>query len=246
MGFSSSSRRRFQAELASVCWDDFPVYFITLTYRDDWPSELEQYPQLDAWIKRLRRYYGAHVIGGYHRKEFKTRRSGDLAGFIAPHFHVIMFFDVDLPASALVRRLSRAWNDIVAPGDAEHLSHGCHVKRVYNTSGSSISKLMVYVSKYMAKVEGTEFPTGRLWGKFGNPPKTFQGFSLSASDYATFCRRLRRYRRDSGYLRHCSALWRGFLVFGDGYAMLDLMRGLESFKFGVGWADLELGTASGP
>jgi len=210
--------------LARVDWGALPAYFVGLTYHDSWgalPSEWKN--DLKAWKKRVKRRLKGAFSGAIWKEEFQERG--------APHFHLVLLLNVDIPGLELQAILSEAWTAIVAPGDGEHLEHGCNVQKVFNATGSGVSKLMSYLCKYISKEVNTEVATGRMWGVWGVLPYVWVGFTLSYSDYAILCRRFRRWHKEVRFYSRLSAIWKGFLLLGDGYAILDMLRGLESLQF---------------
>ena len=88
-GFSPASRRRLLRKLAKTRCDCLP-HFVTLTYPDRFPRDAQRWKRdLDALLKRLRRLFPASA--GVWKLEVKERQSGDSAGAIAPHFHVLLW-----------------------------------------------------------------------------------------------------------------------------------------------------------
>lgn len=238
-GFSASSRRRLRRLNATVDWARFPAFFVGLTYHDDFPdSYLRGTADLQAFKMRLYRKLGHAVVAVEWRREWVRRKSGKFKGSWAPHFHLVIVLAADVPAFMLMMFVHRAWSEIVAPGDADHLEHGADVQRIYNRSGKAIGKLMAYLSKYISKeCDGipVDFETGecldvgRSWGVWGHLPISKLCGTMSRADMATLLRRLRRWS-DNRYANKLSIDWLGWLLFGDGEAMRQLLRGLESVQ----------------
>ena len=233
-GFSADSRRRMMRRVTRVDWSECPAYFVGLTYPDVFPADPAVWKaDLKAWRKRICRRLRGAFKGALWKLEVKPRLSGESAGFMAPHFHVVLLLSVDVPESEVYRVVAGAWHDRVAPGDVAHLVHGCNVQRVYNIGGHLVDRLMAYLCKYMAKeVQAEDIETGRCWGIWGSLPWVWVGFHMSHGDYVTFCRRVRCWRKASAYCSRLTSRWRGCLIFGDGYAILDIMRGLDSLQIG--------------
>lgn len=123
--------------------------FIGLTYPRVWePSPRQWKRHLQALWKRIERKYG--TFPGFWKLEFQERG--------APHFHLLLFYPGIIPW----QWLSKAWNAIVAPGDADHLAAWGRIERARTWNG-----VMSYVSLYLGKhVAAEDCPegTGRLWG----------------------------------------------------------------------------------
>jgi hypothetical protein len=155
--FSRSSRRRFQRLMATIQRDKIPV-FVTLTYPDRFPADLEtQYKHIERLRSRLRR----KGYGAIWRREFQVRKSGENIGKLAPHYH-LMVWGADY--AQLLEYIPRAWYDCVGSGDIKHLAAGTRIEKIRTWRGVSS-----YVSKYMAKIE--DLPSlqdaesiGRFWG----------------------------------------------------------------------------------
>lgn len=151
-GFSWRSRKRLLDWLHSINQRQTTRgLFVTLTYHlnygDDWRVWKRH---LDIFFKRCKRKYPK--FAAVWKLEFQERG--------APHFHLLVFnvyrMEHDWVASA--------WNDIVDPGNPEHLAAGTEVRRIRSFGG-----VIHYALKYIAKVgglpEGTQ--TGRIWGVVG-------------------------------------------------------------------------------
>ena len=99
------------------------------------------------------------------RLEFQDRNSGENAGRIAPHFHVLLFAD-DLDLGEFRSWLSRSWYEVCGELAPEHLQAGTSCTPMRSRGG-----MMAYASKYMAKPEQLkdDIPsTGKLWGKLNS------------------------------------------------------------------------------
>jgi len=238
-GFSRSSRRRLMRKSAMVDWSACPTYFVTLTYHDDFPVDYRDgTADLKAWRKRLDRafgrMFGSSFVGALWRREWVQRKSGAFMGHWVQHFHVILLMEKELGPRVVELLCSMVWHTIVAPGDAAHTDHGCHVQRVFNARGSKVGKLMGYLSKYVSKVPGVApvnldtgecLDVGRSWGIWGTLPDGSWSVAGSRATLVAFLRRLRRWS-DNDYAKRLTDRWLGFLLFGDGRAMHSLLRGL--------------------
>lgn len=155
-GFSGASRKRLLDFLNSV--DEKALaqaLFVTLTYPDQFSEEPERWKRdLDTFCKRLVRKFP--LVSAVWRLETQERKSGENAGKVAPHFHLLVFGLKVLPKELL----SRWWYEIVGSGDPKHLVAGTQVMRVRSRRG-----ILWYASKYIAKTEqAPELEAGRVWG----------------------------------------------------------------------------------
>jgi hypothetical protein len=155
--FSKKSRWRLMQTLGKIQKSLIPL-FITLTYPDNFPDKKEVWRKhINTLGKRFTRRGWSAIV----RKEFKRRLSGENAGKLAPHFHLLVW-----GASLAEMRsfLPVAWYEIVNSGDEKHLEAGIGVEEIKTWNG-----VLYYVSKYMAKVTEddlkAEFPegVGRFW-----------------------------------------------------------------------------------
>jgi len=239
-GLSKAAAKRLRIRLASVEWGAHPALFVTLTYHDDYSLDWRDWKaDLEAFQMRLKRYLGTDFVGYLWVQEFQRRG--------APHFHLVLWVGEKIEGWGLCcfrRWASLAWNDIAGDGvvgderDWQHLWHGVHVERVYNRQGSDRVRLMKYVSKYMTKSGGAlpvdrrtgeVMATGRCWGVVGDAP-IVEGevYEVSYDAVIALCRRLRRWGKGrSWYLDKLSVSWNGWLVFGHGEMLEQLMAGLD-------------------
>lgn len=161
--FSYASRRRLMRQVAKIRLD-VPTLFVTLTYPDEFPSDPSRWKRdLKNFAARLKRsYQNASFIW---RLELQTRKSGQNAGSIAPHYHLLLY-GVDTSDQILLDNfrewLSLAWYEIVDSGDAKHLRAGTNCTVMRSPRG-----VMSYASKYLGKTEkGDEEGVGRYWGVY--------------------------------------------------------------------------------
>lgn len=210
--FSPGSRRRLMVLLNSI--DRSRVekpFFVTLTWHESWPETSEgRYAQLIALLKRLERVFGRFAT--IWRVEWQTRKSGVHEGQVAPHLHLLVFLDpykitpyqssrksVLYAAEMRLRnRIAFSWNEIVAPGDDEHLEVALHHKSVVTIE--SWRGASWYAAKYMSKLEAFDPGSagiGRNWGTRHKDLLAIQMVqaSISIKD-ATLLRRI--FRRYSG------------------------------------------------
>jgi hypothetical protein len=87
--FTEASRRRLLRALARTRKDQLPV-FVTLTYPDGFPGDPRQWKaHLKAWLKRLALQHPE--AAGFWKLELKPRQSGQNAGQVAPHSHLLLW-----------------------------------------------------------------------------------------------------------------------------------------------------------
>lgn len=157
-GFSSASRRRLMRLIASLERGERPI-FVTMTYPDIFSSDLAGWKRdIDVFGKRLAR--NSPEASFLWRIEFKERKSGQSAGKIAPHFHLLVY---GAAYRDLLGWVPGAWWSVVGSGNEDHLRVGTRVERIHSWGG-----IMRYVGKYLAKEE--DYPegwSGRVWGVIG-------------------------------------------------------------------------------
>jgi len=204
--FSRTSRRRFQRMMATVQKENLPI-FVTLTYPDEFPDDLHTW---NLHLERLRSRLRRKGWGVIWRREFKERQSGDNAGKVAPHYHLLVW---GASQAAIRAYIPGAWYEVVGSGDPRHLEAGTRVEILRTWRG-----VCGYVSKYMAKSE--ELPemeniasVGRFWGvinRDGIPWAEAIEMTLDYKTVNTFFRYLRRY----AHLR-ARGSWPSLTVFVD-------------------------------
>jgi len=159
--FSAGSRKRFMRKLAEIDRKAQP-FFCTLTFPDDYKgykSPLDWKRCLKRFLMAYRRRWGAS--GLVWRLELQVRKSGAHVGEVFPHYHLLVY---GIDERSL--QMFREWASLVWWRSCGCISNA-HYKagtNVVPTSGGS--KLLVYVSKYMAKVDKNVIPAklGRVWG----------------------------------------------------------------------------------
>ncbi len=165
-GFSRRSRSRLFRMLNKIrrkLVKRLP-YFVHLTYPDDFPRDRDRWRRdLDRFFKAMRKKYGSHFL--VWRREFIDRKSGQNAGQVAPHYHVLLFLDA--PVRELRGQISRLWWQACGKLSDAHLRAGTKVQEM-----QSWRRVMGYAAKYTGKIEdltGPERPeylqeTGAHWG----------------------------------------------------------------------------------
>ena len=155
--FSDKSRRNLSKVLARVRWKYYEdVYFLTLTYHNDYPSSPEVAKiDLFNFLKSL--LYHFPEIDYLWKLEFQQRG--------APHFHIIIFFrkdSVSIPPHLFSQEILPLWLQQQGCGCNHCKHHAIRVDRV-----SSYRKCSWYVQKYIAKdaYNPSLESAGRFWGK---------------------------------------------------------------------------------
>jgi len=160
--FSKASRRRLLRLLAKLDQKDRPI-FGTITYPDEFPEGIEGQKKikrdLDNLGKRFRRKFPNGVF--IWKLEYVARKSGENAGKVAPHFHLLIW---GASFADLKAWLSKAWYQVVGSEDEKHLRAGVRVEYLRSWRG-----VMYYASKYIAKIDEASVPegAGRFWGVVG-------------------------------------------------------------------------------
>jgi len=240
-GFSKASHRRMVQRLMGVDWSECAVTFVTLTYHHQYGSDFERWKaHMAAWRRRLERAYGDILRGAIWRLELQPRKSGAQVGDVAPHFHIVLFWDAMPNLQRLRHFVGASWHEIAEPSSADHAKAGTQVCPARNTSGPQMGRLLSYLAKYMGKIEcvrlvdtttGEVLPIGRVWGAWWQPPTRIVGIAtMTEQSYGQFIERVNARGSASGswYLSAISDLWSGFSVMGDGDGLLDeLFGGLE-------------------
>jgi hypothetical protein len=116
--------------------------------------------------------------------------------------------------------------------DGAFLEHGT---KTNSLETSNIAKFMRYCSKYLTKdgrqidpSTGEVIATGRIWGHWGEvDTSVLARMEFSRHTMVQLCRRLRRWGKSSKYISRLSDKWSGFLLWGDGWQLCELFRGLE-------------------
>jgi hypothetical protein len=154
--FNRRVRRRLQMKVKSINRKRVLCNpkMLTLTYPSTWSLSSDDWKRdLANFEKRLRRKYSR--AAGIWVLEFQERG--------APHYHLLIY---NVP---FVCRdwLARAWYEVVASGDANHLSAGTRVENIrrWDRASAYIGK---YASKNEQKLLGGILPehVGRWWGVF--------------------------------------------------------------------------------
>ena len=190
--FSRKSRKRMLDTIYQIRnADERGLWFVTLTYPGHFTSAAKQVKDhLRALTERMRRKFDG--MGFIWRLELKRRLTGKSAGFVVPHYHLVIF-NVFGKHSDLRVWLSRAWWEIVGSGENDHLLAGTNLRRC-----KSFLHVSHYVSKYAAKCDDDrddfERSWGRRWGVRGELDVVhLHTIRLTQSEYVQFHRLMRRW-----------------------------------------------------
>lgn len=149
-GYSHGSRLRLMARINTVLRSAALPCFVTLTFPDLFPTFSQAKKRLDVLGKRWRRRWPKTAI--LWRMEAIDRKSGSMAGQIAPHFHLMVWGEFD---AALA---NEDWFSICGNDDYAHFRHGCDCQELRNWQ-----EAMGYLAKYLSKVSDAACE-GRCWG----------------------------------------------------------------------------------
>lgn len=210
-GFTASARLRMLRTVATVDWSRVRAsLFITLTYPDSVAMRDMKARNRDRYLfmRHMENYLGKKV-GALWRLEWKTRKTGSLAGTMVPHAHLIVFGLGYIPY-AMIRKW---WRNVLAVDgplatDVQRIKGGRDVGR--------------YVTKYCSKMpEKSSLDNasylnslGRHWGIHRRDlvpwSQRFVMTFLSADEIRlaenAACMTFRYFTRDAG---------QGFSIFGD-------------------------------
>jgi len=165
--FSAGSRRRMMRKLAKMRGLEWG-YFATLTYPDNFPKDPNRWHR-DCKVLNQRLQRLSWQSFGMWRLELKPRQSGEYEGWLAPHFHLLIFpvNPLNKPKLAVIRRwLKLAWYEIAHDGDSNQGSAGTQIDAIENRRHAAS-----YCSKYAAKIDGAfsiVANIGRHWGVWGD------------------------------------------------------------------------------
>lgn len=221
--FSRRSRKRMLETFQQKRDGWVRPIFITLTYTDEaWFGGCSQNPQLH-W-ERLRHWfnYNHPEVCGMRRIEWEVRKSGQNVGQYAPHLHLVVDgYMGDL--ADLRKTLAAAWHSAITDNNTEiGLRPRIDVQRAKNTRHA-----MYYLSKYVAKTDGSPFSEnpsphkGRWWSIFGPYDDTpIDVIHITHEEFIQMRRLVSSWLKSKGnrYAKTIrqSGEFRGFSVFGLG------------------------------
>lgn len=229
-GFSAESRRRLKRKLVKLDFSREWWQFVTLTY----PGEYQHDPA--GWKRNLRAYraalerdWGDTFRGSIWRLEQQSRG--------APHYHLIICWRSEVPRKLFRTWTRETWTRILGGAGPNANWVRTRVDNVEVQATGGVTKLMHYLSKYLAKVgysgwldssSGELLAVGRYWGEWGQlvyaPAEVYL---FDARSLAGLVRRIRRLRVHSAFMAGLTVdRFRG-VFWGAGEWWKDAMRGLS-------------------
>jgi hypothetical protein len=202
-GFSAESRRRLKRKLVKLDFQRDYWQFVTLTYPGEYsydPSEWKR--NLKAYRSALERDWSDAFAGAVWRLEQQTRG--------APHYHLLICWRAEVPRKLFRTWTRETWTRILAelPRISKWVRTRVDTVEVQDDGG--VTKLMHYLSKYLAKVghtgwlepsTGELMSVGRYWGEWGALPYCLpEVYLFQPETLATLVRRLRRLRVHSAFM----------------------------------------------
>jgi len=200
--FSRGSKRRLMRLLAKTDKKDRPL-FVTLTYPDIFPDDPQAVKRhLDNIGKRLRRKFPQCAF--IWRMEVKPRLSGERAGEIAPHLHLLVW---GADYNHLRGFLPLAWFQVVGSQDPKHLVAGTGIEYLQSWRG-----VMFYAAKYIGKKVEANITRyyGRWWGVIGRANLPLSGVlvvTLTALQAVRATRLGRKYLQLKGKSMRSGLTW---------------------------------------
>jgi len=192
-GWSAQSRRECFRTFAAIKWPE-RLTFLSLTY----PGDISKSPKtgaegqrdLKAFRRRWERRFGECV--GAWKREFQRR--GSL------HYHLWLKTPEGVSHEEIRAFVHRAWNEIVAPGDVDHLFAGALVVEWEGDPAAYVLKEMGLGAKKKYQNEVPEWfqKPGRFWGLWGLKPE-WEEVPATASEAVQVRRCLRRFLSSKGY-----------------------------------------------
>lgn len=229
MGFSESSKRRLRRRLMLIPWQKYAEsskfsrsarsMFVTLTYPGEWPESWREWKKhLDVLLHRL--YRLGHCLGVVWKLEYQRRG--------APHFHVVVFWDERIDLLTMREWFGVAWYEVVGSGDVRHLVAGTSVDVVY-CDHRGVGALMSYLCKYLEKDvnfgDVVDIEGGRCWGCGRSVPyEVLASGSMTQVGWFNWLRHVQHSKPESGFLQGLTTLSLGFVVFDDGFDLLELLE----------------------
>lgn len=160
-GFSAASRFRLLKWIATVDWKSCPnSRFITLTYPDQHAEKTydERSQHRYLFLRYLEKWAGKQVPTLW-RTEWVPRMSGQFAGYLIPHHHLLCF-----GAGYLPNETARCWWRSVlhedGPLDTDVRKAPKHARASYYVAKYSAKFLHLDIASYHNKMS----LTGRQWG----------------------------------------------------------------------------------
>ena len=170
--FSKNSRKRLlktvlAVDLNKLKSSEYNLYFVTLTYQSDFFRDVKNMRKVKEDLNRfnlyIRRKFSKIIPFYIWRLEF-TKKG-------VPHFHLLLPSCYDF--KTLKRIISKLWVDCITA----NVDYDANIiKRMYKAATNiklvklkDTKKLIVYLNKYMAKIDNTLVNSdfiGRFWGVY--------------------------------------------------------------------------------
>lgn len=190
IGLSRKSRKNLMGHILQNKFQFGRVWFLTLTYPNEFPLHWVAKKNLRAFLKRVSRRFGKY--GAIWRIENQKRG--------APHFHIILYLSAFVSPDEITWWCIRNWYEVVGSDDPKHLTGlGFNCQLFEKPRG-----VAAYCSKYVAKQEEGErvqLIEGRQWGREGVFPVESLEFLFFGDDFFRVMRILRRINRLSGHAK---------------------------------------------
>lgn len=193
--FSKEARRNMMYTLARVRRDCLPC-FVTLTYPAVYNTDPKAWKKdLHDFTMRLARKSAFEDVAGIWKLE--PQRRG------APHYHLLLW---NVSLEDLRAYVPKAWNEIVASGDLEHLRwHRGDLSNVHCVQPVMTQKAMYqYVTKYISKAALEDWKNvGKWWGMLWKNRIPFGEevvFEITEGNANDIIRYMRRYTKMGGGL----------------------------------------------
>lgn len=202
-GFSAASRRRLKAKLVKLDFNADYWQFVTLTYPGEYSYDPKEWKRnLRAYRAALERAFGDCFAGAIWRLEQQTRG--------APHYHILLCWKAEVPRKLFRTWTRETWTRILggAPANAKWVRTRVDNCRIQDDGG--VTKLMHYLSKYLAKTghtgwlqpqTGELLSVGRFWGEWGELPYAKpEVYLFDPGTLAALVRRLRKLKPRSPFM----------------------------------------------
>lgn len=185
ISFTARARKNLLKKLNSLT--EFSNIFITLTYPSFFPADSSEWKRhLDNFGRDIRRNF----LKSWLYWKLEPQKRG------APHFHLIGRMNADIDIHEFRQHISSLWYRTCGTGDQKHLRAGTQVRHIK----SSRRMIQSYVSKYIAKIDCTQYPgwstPGRFWGVIGKenlPVAVPQVFDIDRTEYFVLRRLVKRW-----------------------------------------------------
>lgn len=226
--FSKRSRLHLQKKLYSLSQP--PKFLITLTYPNFFPACAEEWKR---HLDNFRRALSKRFLHYWFFWKLEPQKRG------APHYHLIGDLNEEVDITDFRHLVSALWYQVCGRIDPKHLRAGTEVKIIRQSQ----KRLQTYVSKYISKVDMSDYEQwstpGRFWGVLGKnnlPEPLYYVTTLDEAEYFVLRRLVRRWLKKQSLVSHNYAKRLShiptFFVFMPGpvvHRFLDLIIGAPPF-----------------